>query len=66
MVCLGTNREDLQLQVIPEWDAKRALTALAIDLIQFDSTDSNCQGFARRRQIAINPVAQLPHKTLFS
>jgi hypothetical protein len=60
-----TEGEDFQLQVIPEWDAKRAVTALVIDLIQFDSTDGNCQGFARRRQIAINPVAQLPHKTLF-
>jgi antirestriction protein ArdC len=46
-------------------DAKRALAALAIDQIPFDSTDGNCQGFARKRQIAINPVAQLPHKTLF-
>jgi hypothetical protein len=33
--------------------------------IDFDSTGGNCQGFARKRQIAINPVAQLPHKTLF-
>ncbi|HEY8227265.1 MAG TPA: ArdC-like ssDNA-binding domain-containing protein [Pyrinomonadaceae bacterium] len=60
-----TEGEDLQPQVIPEWDAKRALAALAIDQIPFDSTDGNCQGFARKRQIAINPVAQLPHKTLF-
>jgi hypothetical protein len=60
-----TEGEDLQPQVIPEWDAKRALATLAIDQIPFDSTDGNCQGFARKRQIAINPVAQLPHKTLF-
>lgn len=60
-----TEGEDLQPQLIPDWDAKRALAALAIDQIPFDSTDGNCQGFARKRQIAINPVAQLPHKTLF-
>jgi antirestriction protein ArdC len=60
-----TEGEDLQPQVIPDWDAKRALAALVIDQIPFDSTDGNCQGFARKRQIAINPVAQLPHKTLF-
>lgn len=60
-----TEGEDLQPQVIPEWDPKRALAALDIELIPFDSMDGNCQGFARKRQIAINPVAQLPHKTLF-
>jgi len=64
-VLTQTEGEDLPQQVIPEWDAKRALAALAIDQIPFDSTDGNCQGFARKRQIAINPVAQLPHKTLF-
>jgi antirestriction protein ArdC len=64
-VLTQTEGEALQPQVIPEWDAKRALTALAIDQIPFDSTDGNCQGFARKRQIAINPVAQLPNKTLF-
>jgi hypothetical protein len=64
-VLTQTEGEDLQPQVIPQWDAKRALATLAIDQIPFDSTDGNCQGFARKRQIAINPVAQLPHKTLF-
>jgi antirestriction protein ArdC len=50
---------------IPEWDAERALQTLCIERITFDKTDGNCQGFARGSQIAINPVAQLPHKTLF-
>ncbi len=50
---------------IPEWDAERALATLCIERITFDKTDGNCQGFARGSQIAINPVAQLPHKTLF-
>ena len=50
---------------IPEWDAERALKTLCIERITFDKTDGNCQGFARGSQIAINPVAQLPHKTLF-
>jgi hypothetical protein len=60
-----TEGEDLQPPVIPEWEAQRALAGLDIELIPFDSTDGNCQGFARKRQIAINPVAQLPYKTLF-
>ena len=50
---------------IPEWDAEQALKGLCIERVAFDKTDGNCQGFARGRQIAINPVAQLPHKTLF-
>ncbi|HYX28899.1 MAG TPA: ArdC-like ssDNA-binding domain-containing protein [Pyrinomonadaceae bacterium] len=50
---------------LPEWDAERALAALDIERIAFTDTDGNCQGYARKRQIAINPVAQLPHKTLF-
>jgi hypothetical protein len=50
---------------LPEWDASRALAALYIEQIAFTDTDGNCQGYARKRQIAINPVAQLPHKTLF-
>lgn len=60
-----TEGDELAPQVIPEWDAKRALAALDIELIPFDSIDGNCQGFSRKRQIAINPVAQLPQKTLF-
>ncbi|MFY9620283.1 MAG: ArdC family protein [Pyrinomonadaceae bacterium] len=64
-VLAQTEGEELQPHVTPEWDAKRALAALGIEMIPFDSIDGNCQGFARKRSIAINPVAQLPHKTLF-
>jgi antirestriction protein ArdC len=48
-----------------EWNAEQALAALNIERISFTHTDGNCQGYAKLRQIAINPVAQLPHKTLF-
>src|SRR5260370_12127191 len=60
-----TYGSDLGPTTIPEWEAERALAALCIERIAFDKTDGNCQGFARGSQIAINPVAQLPHKTLF-
>jgi hypothetical protein len=50
---------------LPGWNAEQALAALNIEQISFTHTDGNCQGYARQRQIAINPVAQLPHKTLF-
>jgi len=60
-----THGSELGPVTIPEWDAERALQTLCIERITFDKTDGNCQGFARGSQIAINPVAQLPHKTLF-
>jgi hypothetical protein len=56
---------EIKVPEIPEWNAERALANLNVERIDFDSTDGNCQGFARKRQIAINPVAQLPFKTLF-
>ncbi len=64
-VLAQTDGADLQPELMPTWEAPRALAALDIEQIPFDKTDGNCQGFARKRQIAINPVAQLPHKTLF-
>jgi hypothetical protein len=64
-VLCQTEGEQLESQVIREWNAEAALMALDIQTIPFDSTDGNCQGFARERQIAINPIAQLPHKTRF-
>jgi hypothetical protein len=59
-----TDGQELEPITIPEWDAERALTALSIERIPFDHTDGNVQGFARKRQVAINPLAQLPAKTL--
>jgi hypothetical protein len=60
-----TSGNELGPITIPEWDAEQALKILCIERITFDKTDGNCQGFAHGSQIAINPVAQLPHKTLF-
>jgi hypothetical protein len=37
---------------------------LGIERVPFDHTDGNIQGFAKQRQVAINPLAQLPFKTL--
>jgi hypothetical protein len=60
-----TDGRELEPTTIPEWDSEKAIAALSIERVAFDKTDGNCQGFARERQIAINPVAQLPYKTLF-
>jgi antirestriction protein ArdC len=60
-----TEGQELAATPIPQWAAEQALTNLNIERIAFDGTDGNVQGFARGRQLAINPLAQLPHKTLF-
>jgi len=60
-----TDGQELEPITIPEWDAERALAALSIERVPFDHPDGNIQGFAKQRQVAINPLAQLPFKTLF-
>jgi antirestriction protein ArdC len=51
--------------VVPQWDKAKALEALNITEIDFQMADGNCQGYAKGSEIAINPVAALPHKTRF-
>lgn len=51
--------------VIPAWDKNQALEALQILEVSFEGMNGNSQGYATGRNIAINPVASLPHKTRF-
>lgn len=51
--------------VIPAWEKCKALETLGITEISFASADGNSQGYAVGKNIAINPVAALPHKTRF-
>ncbi len=60
-----TEGEPVPEPEIPRWNADRALTALNVEQLPFESTDGNCLGYARERGIAINPVNPLPHKTRF-
>ncbi len=64
-VLAQTDGEVMELPHMPTWDADKCLRALDVQQVAFTATDGNCQGYAKQRQIAINPVAQLPHKTLF-
>ena len=50
---------------IPGFDLATALQTLNINQVEFDELDGNVQGFAAERRIALNPVAELPHKTTF-
>jgi antirestriction protein ArdC len=56
---------DEQLRKAPEFDFEAALESLNISRVAFTGLDGNAQGFARRREIAINPVAANPRKTFF-
>ncbi|MEW6163612.1 MAG: ArdC family protein [Pseudomonadota bacterium] len=51
----------------PEWDKAKALATLDIKEVPFEMADGNCQGYAKRgvREVAVNPVAAMPWKTLF-
>jgi antirestriction protein ArdC len=53
--------------VMPDWNKATALAALNILEVPFEMIDGNCQGYAKRgvREVAINPVAAMPWKTLF-
>lgn len=57
--------EAMDLPQMPPWDEDQCLSTLDIQRVTFTATDGNCQGYAKSRDIAINPVAQLPLKTLF-
>jgi hypothetical protein len=60
-----TEGEPVPMPEIPAWDKERALTALGIQEIPFTQTNGNVQGYAQKRQVAISPIAAMPHKTLF-
>ena len=64
-VLTQTDGEAYEAPAIPAWDRQRALTALEVTEIPFMLSNGNVQGFAKDRSVAINPVAQMPHKTLF-
>jgi len=48
-----------------DWNKGKALQLLDIKEINFAIINGNAQGYAKNREIAINPLAQLPIKTLF-
>jgi antirestriction protein ArdC len=60
-----TDGQPYEMPAIPAWDRARALSTLDVEEIPFEMMNGNCQGYAKGRQIAINPVAQMPAKTTF-
>lgn len=64
-VLAQTDGADVELMALPTWSVEHALEKLDITRSAFETIDGNAQGYAKGRSIAINPVAELPHKTLF-
>lgn len=61
-----TDGEPYEPVIVPAWSEERALSTLGITRVAFEHSDGNVQGYATaQRELAINPVAGLPHKTLF-
>jgi antirestriction protein ArdC len=60
-----TEGEETYAAPTPGFDQDTALANLHITRTAFDEINGNVQGFARHREIAINPLAGLPHKTTF-
>lgn len=59
-----TDGPDLPPIQLPTWDVATALKNLHIRRIPFENLNGNVQGYSRGREIAINPVAVHPAKTL--
>jgi len=63
-VLAQTEGEPIAMLEIPEWNKERALATLGIEQIPFTHTNGNVQGYAKNSQVAVSPLAELPHKTL--
>lgn len=59
-----TEGDDLPPAPVPGWDRDRALAALGVELVEYESMNGNSQGYATRRQVALSPMAVAPFKTL--
>lgn len=59
-----TDGDELPPYEPPTWSKERALAALKITEKAFDLIDGNVQGYSAGKEVAINPVAVYPFKTL--
>jgi antirestriction protein ArdC len=64
-VLAQTEGTETYVAPIPGFDLETALRTLQVTRTAFDEINGNVQGFARQREIAVNPLAALPHKTTF-
>lgn len=59
-----TDGDDLPPYEPPMWSKERALAKLGITETRFHQIDGNVQGYSNGKEVAINPVAVYPFKTL--
>jgi antirestriction protein ArdC len=64
-VLAQTDGAEIAPPSLPEWRKDLALAALDITEIPFAAADGNILGYAREREVAINPINPMPFKTLF-
>jgi antirestriction protein ArdC len=64
-VLAQTDGAEYKPEPVPGWDEERALAALDIRRTAFGMPDGNLQGYAMKREVAINPLAELQQSTLF-
>ena len=64
-VLAQTEGEEAYVPPIPGFDMDSALRVLNVTRAPFDEINGNIQGFANGREIAVSPLAALPHKTTF-
>ncbi|HKQ06218.1 MAG TPA: ArdC-like ssDNA-binding domain-containing protein [Blastocatellia bacterium] len=64
-VLAQTEGESVPMPEMPAWNKEKALAALSIEEISFTETNGNVQGYAQKSQVAVSPMAAMPHKTLF-
>lgn len=60
-----TDGDAVLSEPVSDWDEVDALHVLNIERVPFVHTDGNCQGYANGRQVAVSPIAFMPHRTLF-
>ena len=64
LLCQTEGREYVATD-LPEWNETSALASLSVERVAFKHLNGNAQGYALDRQVAVSPIAGLPHKTLF-
>src|ERR1051325_368584 len=60
-----TEGTEYQPEPLPGFDIEKALATLDIKRVPFTLMDGNVQGYAKGREVAINPIAEQAESTLF-
>lgn len=56
--------DKVEMPKIKGWDYKKAAETLKIPLIPYNEIDGNCQGYATKEGVAVNPLAEHATRTI--